>query len=185
MTNPVCDGIRKLRASHQMTQTELTELAQIPRATLANMEKPTSNPSISVVVKVATALGVPVGDLVTNQQSTFVTEVPRKDMPIGRQDSGKFVSTRASPINVPYLQVNDINMLPGCTTRGKPHPQGSHELFLCLEGTATLEIQKEPFEVEAGNLIYFPGNLPHNYCNNGVKPVHAISIINILDAKKK
>ncbi len=184
MNNPVSDGIRALRTSHKLTQTELAKLADIPRATLANMEKPSSNPSISVVVKVARALGVPVEDLVSKQRSTFVTEVDRRDMPVSRDDDGKYLSTRTSPINAPYIQVNDINMLPGCYTRGKPHPDGSHELFLCLEGRAVLEIQDEKFEVDAGNLIYFPGNLPHNYANAGLKPVQAISVVNIFSSKK-
>ncbi len=183
MTNPVSDGTRRLRASHKMTQKELAELAGIPRATLANMEKPTGNPSISVVVKVAQVLGVPVEDLVTKEQSTFVTRVLREDMPTVRQDDGKYVSTSASPLSVPFLQINDLNMLPGCRTRGRPHPEGSHELFLCLEGTATVEIHDEIHEVESGNLIYFPGNQPHNYCNAGLKPVHAITVVTILSAK--
>ncbi len=183
MSNPVCNGIRRLRRVHMLTQTDLAKLAGIPRATLANMEKSTSNPSISVVVKVARALGVTVEELVTKQQSSFVTRVKRKDMQVGRQDNGNYVSTRVSPINAPYVQINDVNMLPGCHTRGKPHPDGSHELFLCLEGTAIIEIQNEKFEVEAGDLIYFPGNLPHNYGNAGLKPVHAVSVVNILKSK--
>ncbi len=184
VSNPVSDGIRRLRSVHKLTQTELANLAGIPRATLANMEKASSNPSISVVVKVARALGVSVEDLVAKQQATFVTQVKRKDMQISRQDDGRYVGTRASPINAPYIQVNDVSMLPNCHTRGNPHPEGSHELFLCLEGTATIVIQDEKFEVAAGDLIYFPGNLPHDYSNAGLKPVHAISIVNILEPKQ-
>ncbi len=177
------DGIRRLRVSHKMTQTDLAELAGIPRASLASMERSGGNPSISAVVKVARALGVPVEDLVAREQSTLITSVARKDMPVRRQDDGKFVSTTVSPINAPLIQINDINMLPGCRTRGNPHPEGSHELFFCLEGAATLKIDSESCVIEAGDLIYFQGNRPHDYCNEGLKPVHAISIVNILNTK--
>ncbi len=179
MSNPVCDGIRRLRSVHGLTQTELASLAGIPRATLANMEKPVSNPSISGVVKVARALGVPVEDLIARQQAPFVTQVVRKDMQVTRQDDGRYVGTRASPINAPYIQVTDVNMLPGCHTRGRPHPEGSHEMFLCLEGRATIEIQNETVEVEEGDLVYFPGNLPHDYSNEGLRPVHAVSVVSV------
>ncbi|MBQ74044.1 MAG: DNA-binding protein [Gammaproteobacteria bacterium] len=183
MSNPISDGIRRLRLIHKLTQTELAEIAGIPRATLANMERPASNPSISGVVKVARALGVTVEDLITKQQAPFVTQVERKDMQVVRQDDGKYVSTRVSPINIPYTLVGDISMLPGCQTRGMPHPDGSHEMFLCLEGTATIVIQDEAFEVEAGDLIHFPGNLPHDYSNTGLKPVHAVSVVSIVKAR--
>ena len=148
MSNPICDGIKRLRAQHQLTQTELANMADIPRATLANMESASSNPSISVVVKVARALGVTVDELVASRQSVNVTEVERKNMPVRRSDDGKFVSTRSSPINSPYIHINDINMLPDTHTKGTPHPEGSQEFFLCLEGTAAIEIQKERFEIE-------------------------------------
>ena len=177
MANPISDGIKRLRAQHKLTQTELADMAGIPRATLANMEGDKSNPSISVVVKVAQALGVTVDDLISKQKSIHVTEVTRNDMPVSYQDDGKFVSTRTSPINSPNIQINDIRMMPGCYTRGVPHPEGSYELFMCLEGKATMEVDGEKFEVDAGNLIYFHGHLPHCYGNLSLKPVHAIAVV--------
>ncbi len=177
MTNPINDGIKRLRSQHRLTQTELADMAGIPRATLANMEGANSNPSISVVVKVAQALGVTVDDLITKRKSVHVTEVIRKDMPVSYQDDGKFVSTRTSPISSPNIHINDVSMMPGCHTRGVPHPEGSHELFLCLEGTASIEVDGEEFAVEAGNLIYFHGHLPHCYGNKSLKPVHAVAVV--------
>ncbi len=177
MSNPISEGIKRLRAQHKLTQTELAKMADIPRATLANMEGANSNPSISVVVKVAQALGVSIDDLITRRQSVHVTEVERKDMPVVNQDDGKFTSTRTSPISTQNLQINDVSMMPDCYTKGVPHPEGSHELFLCLEGTATLEVQGEKFEVQAGNLIYFHGHLPHCYGNESLKPVHGVAVV--------
>jgi DNA-binding XRE family transcriptional regulator len=181
MDNPIGEGIKSFRALHKLTQTTLAKRAGIPRATLANMEGAKSNPSISVVVKVARALGVTVDDLITRRQSPHVTEVERKDMPVMRQDDGKFLSTRASPISTPNLQVNDVSMMPGCYTKGVPHPEGSHELFLCHQGTATVEVDGQKYEVKAGNLIYFHGHLPHSYGNEGLKPVHAMAVVYMLD----
>lgn len=177
MENPISEGIKRLRAQHKLTQTALADKAGIPRATLANMEGASSNPSITVVMKVASALGVSVDDLITRRHSVHVTEVERKDMPVVHQDDGKFISTRTSPISTQNLQVNDVSMMPGCYTKGVPHPEGSYELFLCLEGTATMEVQGEKFEVEAGNLIYFHGHLPHCYGNESLKPVHAVAVV--------
>jgi len=68
-------------------------------------------------------------------------------------------------------------MMPGCHCKGVPHPEGSQELFLCLEGIAAVEVQGEKFIVEAGNLICFHGHLPHYYGNDGVKPVHAVTVV--------
>lgn len=177
MSNPISEGIKRLRAQHKLTQTQLATMADIPRATLANMEGEQSNPSISLVVKVAQALGVSVDDLITKRKSQHVTEVMRIDMPVSYQDEGKYVSTRTSPLSSPNININDVIMMPGCFTKGVPHPEGSHELFLCLEGTAVLEIDGEKYEVTAGNLLYFHGHLPHCYGNQSLKPVHAVAVV--------
>jgi DNA-binding XRE family transcriptional regulator len=177
VSNPISEGIKRLRAQHKLTQTELANMAGIPRATLANMESAGSNPSITVVVKVAQCLGVSVDDLITRRHSINVTQVERKDMAVSHQDDGKFTSTRTSPISTSNLQINDVSMMPGCYTKGVPHPEGSHELFLCLEGCATLEVQGEKFEVQAGDLIYFLGHLPHYYGNESLKPVHGVAVV--------
>lgn len=184
MTNPVCEAIRSLRNKHKLTQQELSTRAGIPRATLANMETTSGNPSIMTVVKIARALGVTVEDLVSDRRSMVVTEVKRKDMQVNRQDGGRFVSTKVSPINAPYIQMIDVNMLSGSYTKGKPHPLGAHELFMCLEGTAVIEIRGEKFEVGTGDLAYFPGNIPHTYTNPGLKPVHAISVVHMIQSNK-
>ncbi len=177
MSNPISDGIKMLRVQHKLTQTKLANLAGIPRATLANMESDSSNPSISLVVKVAQALGVTVDDLISRKKSANITEVERVDMPVLHLDDGRFASTKASPISTQNVQVNDISMMPNCYCKGVPHPEGSHELFLCLEGTATVEVQGEKHLVEAGNLIYFHGHLPHYYGNDSLKPVHAVAVV--------
>lgn len=176
MSNPISDGIKRLRSQHKLTQTQLAAMAEIPRATLANMESEQSNPSINLVVKVATALGVSVDDLIS-RQSAHVTEVARKDMPVSQADEAKYLSTRVSPISTQNLMINDIVMEPGCFSKGVPHPEGSHELFLCLEGVANVEVQGEEYLVTAGDLIYFHGHLPHCYGNKSSEQVRAVAVV--------
>ncbi|MGL1958543.1 MAG: XRE family transcriptional regulator [Colwellia sp.] len=177
MNNPISEGIKRLRSQHKLTQTKLAQMADVPRATLANMEGNQSNPSINLVIKVAQALGVSVDDLISNKQSAHVTEVDRVDMPVLHLDEGKFTSTRTSPISTQNLQMSDITMTSNCYCKGVPHPEGSSELFLCLKGIATVEVQGEKFTVKAGNLIYFHGHLPHYYGNEGMETVHAVAIV--------
>ena len=174
--NPISEGIKRLRAQHKLTQTKLASMADIPRATLANMESEHSNPSIALVVKVAKALGVTVDDLIC-RQSAHVTEVSRKDMPVSQADEGKYSSTRVSPISTQNLMINDIVMKPSCYSKGVPHPEGSHELFLCLEGQASVEVQGEEYIVDSGNLIYFHGHLPHCYGNKTTQQVRAVAVV--------
>ncbi len=178
MENPVAKNIKSYRLKHNLTQKQLADLAGLPRASLANMESEAGNPAITAVVKVAKALGVSLKDLVADaSEKNSITYVKRNEMPIYRQDDNKFASTLISPVNAPYIRMTNIDMMPGCHTLGTPHPKGSHELFYCIDGVATMVIDTEEIEIHSGDLVYFPGNLPHYYANNSPKPVHAVAVV--------
>src|SRR5438874_308782 len=68
MANPVAShlaaNIRQLRESRGMTQEQVWRISDVPRPTWANLESGESNPTLSVPIKVANALQVPVEELI-------------------------------------------------------------------------------------------------------------------------
>lgn len=183
--NPVSENIKALRFVHNMTQAELAKKAGVPRATLANMESRDSNPTISGVIKVAEALGVSIEELIKVPQNHLVTVVKKEDMQVTKMGDGRFLSTLLSPLNAPYIVINRIKMLSGCDIIGKPHPIGSHEFFYCLEGKSEVVINGDVFIVPAGDMIYFPGNIPHCYKNSTGMISRAISVVTAVDIPKE
>jgi mannose-6-phosphate isomerase-like protein (cupin superfamily) len=45
---------------------------------------------------------------------------------------------------------------------GTPHLPATREFFSCLEGRATIFVAEERFELAAGGVQGFPGNVPHS-----------------------
>ncbi len=182
--NPVSAAIKSLRFQHNLTQQELAKLAGLPRATVANMESKEANPTITSVLKIAKALGVPVEDLVKREGASSFSVVKPEHMQVSNQDEGRYLATSLAPIDAPGIRINEVQMAPGCETKGKPHPKGSHEFFYCLQGQATLLVQQEVVKLNAGELIHFLGHVPHQYCNLTKKAVKAISVVSLLGIKK-
>jgi XRE family transcriptional regulator, regulator of sulfur utilization len=183
--NPLAHNIRKFRLSMNLTQAELSEMASIPRATIASMESDHGNPSFYSVQNIARALGVSISDLMADNIPAKVTKVKREDMRVTRLDDNKYMSTSLTPLNAGSTQINEISMLPGCDAKGKPHPKGADEFFLVSEGIAIVDVGGEEVTVEPGDLIFFPGNQPHRYINRSNKPVHAFSFITMPKKSKK
>jgi XRE family transcriptional regulator, regulator of sulfur utilization len=48
---------------------------------------------------------------------------------------------------------------------GTPHLPGTREFFSCLEGHVTIYVAGERYELDAGDVLGFPGNVPHSYRN--------------------
>src|SRR6185369_11818833 len=58
-----------LRHTRSLTQDMLARHAAVPRSTIANLESGEGNPSLSVLVKVAAALGVPIDELLASPRA--------------------------------------------------------------------------------------------------------------------
>lgn len=173
----LADNLRRLRRQAGLTQAQLAVAAGLPRATLASLEQPDANPSVQVVAAVARALRVGVDDLLSPTPERRLYLVGPREQQEYRADHARFVARLVSPIAAKGIDINRISMRPGCSTVGRPHPEGAQEFFHCLAGTATLRVADETVEVPAGSLLQFPGHYRHSYENRGQQEVEAVSVV--------
>lgn len=176
--NRIADAVRRLRLQNRLTQVELARRAGIPRASLALMESPRGNPSMTSVLQVAEALGISIDDLLSFSAENPVTLVNRDVMSTQSMDEGRFTATLLSPPSSPRVQIFSMVLRPGCVTSARIHPQGSQNYFYCATGgDVVLAIQDVPVTVHAGELAHFPGHMTHRYANPGKEDVHAFAVV--------
>ena len=152
-----------LRHSRVLTQEALAKSAAVPRSTIANLESGAGNPSLVVLVKVANALGVPIDEL---------TAAPRakvrhwKTEDVAAQSRGRGVTLRPLvPEPVPEELLTLMDFAPGASMRGTPHLPGTREFFTCLAGSVTIFVVGDRYDLRAGDVLGFPGNVAHSYQN--------------------
>jgi transcriptional regulator with XRE-family HTH domain len=152
-----------LRQVRSLTQDSLAKVAGVPRSTIANLESGTGNPSLTVLIKVANALGVPVDELLAAPHARI-----RKwsSSEIATQASGNGIVSRSLiPERIPDELLNVMDFEPGASMRGSPHLAGTREYFTCLTGKVTIYVAGERFDLDAGDVLAFPGNVAHSYKN--------------------
>lgn len=178
ITNLVGNRIRELRAKRKMTQQQLADQADIPRATLATIEKDESNPSLAAVYKIAVALDCTIDHLLETHHDRV--EVTLKEA-MGKFESGDgcYRATTISPQGNPLLSQQLFELDPGATYHGKPHPPGSEEYLHIMQGEVVLEIANEDRTLQEGDSAHFRGNVKHNYHNRG--KTQARGIVTILE----
>lgn len=71
-----------------------------------------------------------------------------------------------------------VELDPGCKHISATHKNVLEEMVLVIEGTLTLKVEKEIYEIKAGNSLKFDGSLNHTYMNKGNEKVafHNIEI---------
>ena len=165
-----------LRHTRALTQDGLAKGAGVPRSTIANLESGEGNPSLSVLVKVAQALGVPIDELLASPRAMVrrwnADEVAQKS-------KGRGVTIRVLvPEPVPDSMMEVMDFAPGAVMGGTPHLPGTREFFTCLEGRVRLLVAGEVYALATGDVLAFPGNLPHSYQNaDGVAPARGVSVV--------
>ena len=165
-----------LRHVRTLTQDALAKAAQVPRSTIANLESGDGNPSLVVLVKVAQALGVPIDELLASPRA-LVRHWPAAE--VATRNKGRGVTIRALlPEPVPDEMMEVMDFAPGALMGGTPHLPGTREFFTCLDGSVVVIVAGERHRLNTGDVLAFPGNVPHSYQNaDAVAAARGVSVV--------
>ena len=177
ISNLVGNKIREIRAKRKMTQQQLADRAEIPRATLASMERDDSNPSLAAVYKVAVALDISIDDLLSVMDHR-VALIKSDEMGQTTSGDGLYSAQTVSPTNNAHFHQQIFRLQPHSTYKGKPHPPGSEEYLHILQGEVILDAAGEEAHLQSGDSANFRSNIQHSYINPG--DVETIGIVTIL-----
>ena len=169
-----------LRHARALTQEALAKSSGVPRSTIANLESGDGNPSLAVLVKVANSLGVPMDELLASARAK-VRKWAAADL--SSRSRGRGVTTRPLvPEPVPEEMLEVMDFAPNGVMGGTPHLPGTREFFSCLEGQVTIFVAGDRHELSAGEVLGFPGNVPHSY-RNPVAAKKAVGVSVVVLAK--
>jgi transcriptional regulator with XRE-family HTH domain len=156
-------NLSTLRGVRSLTQEALAKAAGVPRSTIANLESGGGNPSLTVLVKVAAALDTSIDELLASPRA----KVRRwKAGDLASRSRGRGVVTRQLvPEPVPEEMIELMELAPEGAMAGTPHLPGTREFFSCIEGQVTIFVAGDRYDLEAGDVLGFPGNVPHSYRN--------------------
>jgi transcriptional regulator with XRE-family HTH domain len=169
-------NLLSLRHTRGLTQDALAKSAALPRSTIATLESGDGNPSLSVLVKVAGALGVPIDELLASPRA-LVRRWPAAEL--ASRSKGRGVTIRdLVPEPVPDEMMEVLDFAPGAVMAGTPHLPGTREFFTCLDGSVNIMVAGDRHALLAGDVLAFPGNLPHSYQNaDPLAPARGVSVV--------
>jgi len=165
-----------LRSGRRLTQEALARTCGVPRSTIANLESGDGNPSLRVLLTVAGALDVPIDELLSSPRAKVRKWSPGE---VGRHGRGQGVTLRPLvPEPVPEEMLMVMDFAPGGGMRGTPHLPGAREFFTCLEGRVTIHVAGDRHDLGEGDVLAFPGNVPHAYQNpDARRPAQGVSVV--------
>lgn len=167
-------NVRHLREARGLTQQQIARLAGLPRATWGHLETGSANPTLAVLDKVATALQVPIEELI-GEPRAIGRLYPRGRLRERRQGDGLVRQLLPDPI--PGMVIDRVQIPPRGRIPGVPHMPGTREYFTCEAGEVALTVAGERFSLGPGDVLVFRGDQRHSYANPGTVPAVGYSVV--------
>jgi len=172
-------NVKAIREQRGLTQGQLSKLCGVPRSTVANLETGGSNPTLGVLLALASGLQTSLEELISAPRGTARVFRSGSLPVLKRGRSGGATVHKLLPHPIPGMVIDRLVLEAGEHLRGTPHRPGTHEYLYCEAGTLALWVSGEQLDLCTGDVASFPGDQRHAYENRGKRPFVGFSVVTL------
>lgn len=166
LTPIVGANVRHFRSERGWSLQRLADESGVSRAMLGQIELEQSAPTINVLWKVATALGVPFSALLSHAEQATITVLLASQARVLRSRDGKFASRALFPADRPRnVEFYELRLAPSAAEHAEAHARGTTENLVVVKGALELTVGAERKLLAPGDAIQFLADVPHVYRN--------------------
>jgi transcriptional regulator with XRE-family HTH domain len=162
---PIVGGnLRRLRSHRGLSLERLSQISGVSRAMLGQIELGQSAPTINVLWKIASALGVPFSALISARGNSGPQVLRAEQAKLLRSADGAFSSRALFPFDEPRrVEFYELRLTPGGLERADAHNPGTTENLVVAAGAVEIEVEGRKELLEKGDAIVFEADRPHVY----------------------
>lgn len=177
LTARVASNLREERHRRDMSLDQLAQRTGVSRAGLSQIETCKTNPSIGVLWKIASGLGIPFSDLI-GERGRDLTVLRRADAQVLRSTDRKFESRPLVPAGAAnQVEVYELLLAAHARHVSEAHGPGTRELIIVLSGALRMQVGDRSESLGAGDSLLFNADLAHTYENPGASEARYHNVI--------
>jgi transcriptional regulator with XRE-family HTH domain len=163
----VAENLREQRKRRDMSLDQLAQVTGVSRAALSQIETRKTNPTIGVLWKIASGLGIAFSDL-TGESRLALSVLRRGESQLLRSLDRKFESRPLMPpAGVSQIEMYELSLAARARHASEPHGPGTKELVVVLSGALRMTVGERADDLGPGDSVVFDANIPHVYENPG------------------
>lgn len=174
LADRLAKNVKQLRQARGLTQQQIAKISGLPRATCANLESGSANPTLGVMHRMALALGVSLEELIATPRAD-VKHYPRGSLAIRQR--GRVQVRSLLPDQLPATVAERLELPASERLIGVPHTPGTREYLTCESGQIELVAAGETWRLSEGDVVVFRGDQRHSYFNPGKKTAIGYSFV--------
>jgi transcriptional regulator with XRE-family HTH domain len=160
-------NLRRIRTRQGFSLERLAKISGVSRAMLGQIETGKSTPTIALLWKVATALGVPFATLIAAQNETGTVVLRKSQEKLLSSSCGRFTSRALFPFDGKRnVEFYELRIAGHHAEDAEAHAGGTRENLIVTSGSVEIAIGKDrPVLLRDGDAIVFDADVPHSYRN--------------------
>ena len=164
----VATNLRDRRKSRGLSLDQLAAASGVSRAALSQIETLKSNPSLSVLWKIAVGLGIPFSGAAGRRRARRSTCCGGPTARCCARPTGAWRAARSPRRASPARSRCTSCAWPARSSHAaEAHAPGTKELIVVLAGLLRMHVGNDRYELGPGDSLAFPADRPHVYENPG------------------
>lgn len=171
LTAQVGANLRRLRIRRGLSLERLARRSGVSRAMLGQIELGQSTPTISLLWKVARALGVTFSALITAPGDNVPQVLRKREAKVLTSQDRTFTSRALFPVDQSRkVEFYQLELAAGGEEQAPPHAPGTMENLVVASGTVEIGVDGATHVLDSGDAILFQADREHSYRNPGKTP---------------
>ncbi|WP_269495889.1 helix-turn-helix domain-containing protein [Castellaniella sp. S9] len=177
--------LKMLRKKNRLSLDALSQMTGVTKSYLSKLERGLSQPSISIILRLASAYGLSVADLVDERINepddiTIVRKSERRFIRIPGEEGDGLGEIRYQILG---SSSNEWALAPFIALPPMEFPQEDaimphegEEFIFIVRGVVEIKIGDRIFRLNSGDSIHFNSEYPHRFRSVGKKPAEALVV---------
>ena len=172
--------LQKMRFSRGLTLDDLSRAAGVSKSMLSQIEREKANPTIAVAWRLANALGVSIGELLSSETrlADTIRVLEAHEQPTMAGDHAGYLLRILGPMELAgKFEWYELTLAAGGILASSPHDPGATEHLTLLEGAIELEVDGEKKKLKSGATARYQADRPHSIHNPGKSKARALLVV--------
>ena len=172
--------MQRLRLARGLTLDDLSRIAGVSKSMLSQIEREKANPTIAITWRLANALGVPIGELLSSETRPVarVRVLESHETPTLPGQHAGYVLRILGPMDLAgKYEWYELTLAPGGELASLAHDPGTNEHVTVLHGTLEIDAGGERHKVRVGATARYAADQDHVLRNPGKTEVKALLVV--------
>lgn len=172
--------LQRLRQARGLTLEDLSRIAGVSKSMLSQIEREKANPTIAITWRLANALGVAIGELLSSDRSTpeAIRVLEAHETPTLPGDHAGYVLRILGPMDLAgKYEWYELTLAPGGVLESQAHDPGTGEHLTVLHGSVEIEVGDSRKKVKLGATARYAADQQHVIRNTGKSEAKALLVV--------